>query len=91
MNVSLTPELEKIVSSYVESGQYATASEVMREAVRLFDREKKFFYIDSEIQQGIADIDAGRYVSVKTPEDRKKLIESIQSNGKQVLEKRKKK
>lgn len=35
MNVSLTPELEKMVSEKVESGLYNSASEVVREALRL--------------------------------------------------------
>ena len=38
MNVSLTPELERIVNTKVESGLYQTASEVVREALRLRPR-----------------------------------------------------
>jgi antitoxin ParD1/3/4 len=35
MNVSLTPELEELVNEKVRSGLYQTASEVVREALRL--------------------------------------------------------
>ena len=35
MNVSLTPELEELVNQKVRSGLYHTASEVVREALRL--------------------------------------------------------
>ena len=35
MNVSPTPELERLVNEKVESGMYQTASEVVREALRL--------------------------------------------------------
>ena len=35
MNVSLTPELEALVNEKVRSGLYQTASEVVREALRL--------------------------------------------------------
>ena len=35
MNVSLTPELEKLVQDKVASGLYQTASEVVREGLRL--------------------------------------------------------
>ena len=35
MNVSLTPELEDLVDEKVRSGLYQTASEVVREALRL--------------------------------------------------------
>jgi antitoxin ParD1/3/4 len=37
VNVSLTPELEKLVSAKVESGRYNSASEVVREALRLLE------------------------------------------------------
>jgi len=37
MNVSLTPELEEIVQSKVRSGRYRSASEVVREALRLME------------------------------------------------------
>ena len=35
MNVSLTPELEALVNEKVRGGLYGTASEVVREALRL--------------------------------------------------------
>ena len=35
LNISLTPELEKLVQMHVASGQYNNASEVIREALRL--------------------------------------------------------
>jgi antitoxin ParD1/3/4 len=35
MNVSLTPELEQLVHEKVQSGMYLSASEVVREALRL--------------------------------------------------------
>ena len=38
MNVSLTPELEQLVHDKLESGMYQTASEVVREALRLLPR-----------------------------------------------------
>ena len=37
MNVSLTPKLEKFVSAKVQSGRYNSASEVVREALRLLE------------------------------------------------------
>ncbi len=35
MNISLTPELEQIIANKVKSGMYHSASEVVREAIRL--------------------------------------------------------
>lgn len=37
MNVSLTPELENFVQTKVVSGRYTSASEVVREALRLLE------------------------------------------------------
>ena len=41
MNVSLTPELEQYVSAKVESGRYNSASEVVREALRLLEEQEQ--------------------------------------------------
>ena len=38
MNVNLTPQLEELVRSKVASGLYTSASEVVREALRLDGR-----------------------------------------------------
>ncbi len=38
MNFSLTPQLEAFVRQRAESGDYNNASEVVREAIRLFKR-----------------------------------------------------
>ena len=39
MNINLTPHLEKIVRQKVTSGLYASASEVIREALRLMEEQ----------------------------------------------------
>ena len=41
MNVSITPELEQFVAARVHSGQYQSASEVVRAALRLLMREEE--------------------------------------------------
>lgn len=41
MNVSLTPELEKFVSDKVSAGRYNSASEVVREALRLLEENDR--------------------------------------------------
>ena len=64
MNVSLTPELEKFVSRKVESGLYQSASEVIREGLRLLDgqdrqREIQLAEVRKKIQTGLAQLDRG--------------------------------
>jgi antitoxin ParD1/3/4 len=40
VNVSLTPELDAFLDSRVKSGRYQTTSEVVREALRLLERQE---------------------------------------------------
>ena len=66
MNVSLTPELEEIVDQKVKGGLYNSASEVVREGLRLLQqrdemREAKLNALRAEIQEGIDSLEAGRY------------------------------
>jgi antitoxin ParD1/3/4 len=42
-NVSLTKELDLFVATKVETGLYANASEVMRTALRLLEKEEREF------------------------------------------------
>ena len=42
MNVNLTPQLEELVRAKVDSGMYTSASEVVREALRLMDEQDRF-------------------------------------------------
>ena len=57
MNVSLTPQLEKLVQDRVKSGRYTSASEVIREALRLLETHDRA--IDNGLAQLRADIDVG--------------------------------
>ena len=59
MNVHLTPELEALVQAKVKSGRYNSASEVVREALRLFEERDELLELrkDAIRQQ----IDAGWY------------------------------
>ena len=64
MNVSLTPELEQYVHSKVKSGRYLSASEVVREALRLLEdrdrlREIRLATLQKEITIGIEESDRG--------------------------------
>ncbi len=57
MNISLTPELEKFITDRVQSGLYNSASEVVREALRLLQEEYllqeiKLAGLKREIQKG---------------------------------------
>ena len=62
MNVPLTPELEQFVQAKVKTGRYLSASEVVREALRLLDdrdrlREIRINTLRKEIAIGIEQSD----------------------------------
>ena len=64
MNVSLTPELERRIAEKVESGLYTTASEVVREGLRLLfqqelRREERLARLRADIAVGVEQLDRG--------------------------------
>jgi len=88
MNVSLTPELERLVNEKVESGLYQTASEVAREALRLLnDRDQAREQLRSDVQAGFDQLaqGAGR-VYDKTSS--RQLAERIKSRGRAARRKK---
>ena len=67
MNISLTPELEKLVQAKVESGLYNNASEVIREALRdSLRRESDSDWLRAQAAIGYAQLEAGETISVKS-------------------------
>ena len=64
MNVSLTPELERLVQLKVQSGRYSSASEVVREALRLMEERdhreaRRKEEMRAQIAAGLASLRAG--------------------------------
>ena len=67
MNVSLTPELERQIEQRVASGHYTSASEVMREALRLFfrfdeSRSREINLLNQRIAEGLSQLDQGEAI-----------------------------
>lgn len=86
LNVSLPTEMENRVREHVASGMYGSASEVIREALRLFEayqatRVSSLASLQADIAQGMADIKAGRVEDLD--------IESIKQQGRSVMANRK--
>ena len=68
MNVSLTPELEQLVAEKVQSGRYSSASEVIREALRLLEeqdriKQSRLAAVREKIDRGLKQLDDGHGVS----------------------------
>jgi antitoxin ParD1/3/4 len=65
MNVSLTPELEQIIAFKVQSGLYNSASEVVREGIRLLQQrdemhQNKLEALRRDIDEGVKASEEGR-------------------------------
>jgi antitoxin ParD1/3/4 len=68
MNVSLTRELDKFVADKVASGRYTSASEVVREALRLLEerdrsRAEQLDEFNRELKKRLDSADKGNFVT----------------------------
>jgi antitoxin ParD1/3/4 len=64
MNVSLTKELAQLVDDKVKSGLYHTASEVIREGLRLLDERDRLYQLRlqelrADVKKGLDQLDRG--------------------------------
>jgi len=85
LNVSLPVELENRVREHVNSGLYGSASEVIREALRVFEAYQSMQVITlsalkESIAEGIRDVHAGRVRPVN--------MSSIKAKGRAALRKK---
>lgn len=82
LNISLPIELENRVRAHVASGMFGSASEVIREALRLFESYQSvqgaaLAALQLDIEQGLSEHQAGR----ATPLD----MEAMKAKGRKVL------
>ena len=92
MNISLTPELEQLVTRKVKSGMYHSASEVIREGLRLLKeqddmRQSRLNQLRTEVEIGAEQIKRGQYTDYDV-ENLQPLVEEIQVEGRKRLARR---
>jgi antitoxin ParD1/3/4 len=85
MNISLTPEFEEYVNGKVGSGLYHSASEVIREGLRLLREkdevhQKKLQALRRDIQVGIDQAERGQHSRFN-----EQTLEEIKSEGRNRL------
>jgi antitoxin ParD1/3/4 len=89
MTLSLTPELEQLINDKVESGQYQTASEVVREALRLLsDRDQARDQLRADVQSGFSQLARGEGVTYGDEAAVKALTERIKADGRKGRERK---
>lgn len=83
MNISLTPELETYVHDKVSSGFYTSASEVIRESLRLMHtyedlQKQRIDQLNSAIEDGLRQLKSEeKILASKSYQRLKKKIEKI--------------
>lgn len=85
MNISLTPQLEALVKNKVESGLYGSASEVMRDALRLLEERDRIQSL--RVEELRAEIKKGLDSGEATPLD----VGGIKTRGRKRLDAQKSK
>jgi len=88
MNVHLTPQLETLVQNKVKRGRYNSASEVVRDALRLFEqreriRELQIRELRKKINQGLASLERGQWV------DGEEFFQGLEREEQELVRKRK--
>jgi len=81
-NVVLTDHQAALVEQLVQSGRYQNASEVLREGLRMVEqRDAEDAYrleaLRKAAQEGIADIDAGRFKTFETKQGLRDHLQGI--------------
>ena len=89
MNVSLTPTLEELVQQKVATGLYNSASEVIREALRLLEerdelRKMRLGTLRKEISVGLDQLERGE-VSEYDDQSLNTLAVDIKAKGRKRL------
>jgi len=85
MNITLGSEFESRIAKKVKSGLYTSASEVIRESLRLlFEkdliREKQIKMLQEKISLGFSQIESGNY----TNENIMDIFQQVVDNGNQT-------
>lgn len=91
MTIALTAEMAKTVRAAVERGDYASSSEIVREALRDWSdkrmlRQRDLDALKASIQEARDDIAAGRSISLE--DSRKELRAHFEAMGKNGVKKR---
>ena len=85
MNISLTPELEQLVNDKVKTGMYQTASEVIREGLRLLrERDQRVEALRRDVRAGFEAVERGEF-SDYDESNIKELAARIKTRGRKRL------
>ena len=79
-SVTLPGEMARVIHERVNSGNYGSVSEVIRDAMRAWlQRERRLAALDAALTRGIAELDAGQGQDVE--QVRKELRERLSAKS----------
>ena len=85
MNISLTPELERLVADKVNSRMYQTSSELIREGLRLLkERDERLQSLRGDIRAGFEAVDRGEFTD-HDESNVQELTERVKIRGRKRL------
>ena len=89
-NVNLTDHQADFIRESVESGDYNSASEVVREALRLLkahkmEQQAKLERLRAEIQKGVESHETGAFIELNSPAEIADYFEGVKQRGKENL------
>jgi len=77
-SITLPAEMARAIHERVNSGDYGSASEVIREAMRTWlQRERRLLALDAAIARGVRELDAGLGKDIE--EVRKELLQRLEA------------
>jgi len=93
MNINLGTQWEEFIALYVHSGRYLSASEVVREGLRLLQEREQFRQVRleqlrKEVNGGIEQLDRGEYIELDEAGLREHFSD-VKARGRQRLAKEK--
>ncbi|PQO36527.1 hypothetical protein [Blastopirellula marina] len=78
MDLPLSEKAESLIQKHLASGKFATAQQVVEEALTQLDQQAAdWASVNDKIQQGVDDINAGRFVEIASEEDEERLTQEI--------------
>lgn len=85
-NVNLTDHFSRFIEGRIRSGEYANASEVVRDGLRLLEQRRledraKIESLRAAVEEGIADIERGSYSTVRSRAEVKRFFRGIRKRA----------
>jgi len=90
LSVSLSEEMAEMLRTAVAEGSYTSSSEVIREALRDWKMKRaieaaKLERLRHAIDEGLADLEAGRFIEITSNGDLNALSKEVKKRGRELL------